>query len=167
MTRPVIDVVTAFVNMNRACVGAKETGVNDGTFVRWVQSQTGNAPPDPWCASLQAKIGYALLGDKWPVPLSAACKAVGEWASRNQCLITEPAVGALMLFWGEQDSRGARFNHIGCVTQVIDARTVATVEGNTSEGPGRIREGSGCFARVRKIEKGDAFVYWWIPLEKV
>jgi hypothetical protein len=162
ITIPVID---AFVNINRACKGAKESGVNAGTFVTWVQQQTGNANGDPWCASLQAKVGFALLRDKWPVPLTAACKAVGDWATKQGCLKTEPQVGSLMLFWGEKDSRGARFNHIGCVIKVIDSNTVVTIEGNTSEGPGLIREGAGCFERTRNIGPRDRFVFWWEALK--
>lgn len=158
---PSIDVIQAFVNANKAFAGAKEEGVNSGTFVKWVQSQTGNAPPDPWCSSMQAKIGHAILGDKWPVPLTASCKAVGDWAEKNGVLKTEPAVGALMLFWGEHDKRGARFNHIGCVTRIIDSNTINTIEGNTSEESARVRDGTGCYPRTRDIRGGDRFVFWW------
>lgn len=160
-----ISMVDAFVNVNKAFAGARESGVNDGTFVRWVQQQTGNAPPDPWCSSMQAKIGHAVLAEKWPVPLTASCKAVGDWAEKNKCLETAPMVGALMLFWGEKDPRGARFNHIGCVIKVIDSSTVVTIEGNTSEPQARIRDGTGCFQKTRNVEARDRFVYWWQALK--
>lgn len=165
MSVPTIDVITAFVNANKAFVGAKEVQVNTGTFVQWVQQATGNAPPDPWCASMQGKIGHAILGDKWPVPLTASCKAVGDWAQKNNVLETAPEVGALMLFYGENDSRGARFNHIGCVVKVIDSNTVQTIEGNTSEPSSRVRDGTGCFLKTRDIRSYDRFVMWWKVME--
>lgn len=167
--KPVISVVRAFVNINRGFLGGKETGINDGEFVKWIQRQTDNRPPDPWCASMQSKAGYMLLGNEWPVPLSASCKAIGDWAERNGILIDTPQVGALMLFWHEKDSRGARFAHIACVDSVISATKVVTVEGNTTEPKGssdlaKSRDGNGCYSKTRDVQPKDRFVPWWLAL---
>lgn len=166
---PQISVVDAFVSVNRGFVGGKETGVNDGTFVRWIQKQTGNAPPDPWCSSLQAKAGWMVLRDRWPVPLSASCKAVGDWAERMGCLFDVPKVGALHLFWHEKDARGPRFAHVGCPFEVLGPKKVHNVEGNTTEPAGsndlaKSREGTGCYEKVRDVASKDRFVYWWLAL---
>jgi hypothetical protein len=166
---PQIDLVTVYCNINRGFIGALEEGVNDGTFVRWVLSQTGNSKGDPWCCSGQQKAGHMMLRDKWPQPLTAECKAIGDWATRTQCLLEVPAVGSQMLFWHQQDSRGPRFAHIGCVLEVIDLHTVRTSEGNTTGGTVRpggtvVREGNGWYEKIRTIEPLDRFCYWWIPL---
>lgn len=153
----------SFVNINRGFVGGRETGVNDGTFVRWIDGATDQAPPAPWCASQQAKCGTMLLYHFWPVPTSAECKQLGDWAERRGCLHAEPAFGALGLVWHEKDSRGPRFAHVYAVEQPKkdpDGK-IGTLEGNTSEKAGLSNEGTGSFRKLRPVAPKDRFVYWW------
>lgn len=165
---PSISIVDAFVNANLALVGGVETGINDGEFVKWVLHETGNEKGAAWCAAMQVKALRSVIRDKMPIPKSAEVKQITDWASKKQCLIAEPVRGAMMAFWHQKDSRGPRFAHIGCVIEVLGQNTVRTVEGNTSPGvrPGGkvVREGNGCYEKIREIEISDAFVYWWIPM---
>jgi len=156
-----IDIVKAFVNINKGFIGGMEVQVNDGEFVKWLDKTTKQSPPAPWCASMQAKAGQMLLGERWPVPLSASCQALADWAVLKGVLKKEPAVGALMLFWHQKDSRGPRFAHIACVTGILTPDHLATAEGNTSGEKGLANEGTGAFAKVRIPLAEDRFIHWW------
>jgi hypothetical protein len=165
---PQIDIVKGFINVNRALTGGLEEGVNAGTFVRWILAVTGNQIGAPWCAAGQTKAGVALLGSRWPVPRTAEVKGITDWARKNHCLMPEPALGALMAFWHEKDSRGPRFAHIGAVLEILAPKRVRTSEGNTSGGPAAggkvVREGNGFYEKIRDVQPKDAFVYWWLML---
>jgi hypothetical protein len=128
-------------------------GSNAGQAVEAFLKLTGLGKGHPWCAAGVAYAGNAALGSRWPLPLTASCVALGQFAQKKKVLVTEPAVGDVFLLWltvnGVQ-----RFAHTGFVT----ALPGSTSEGNTSGGGSR--EGWGWFERERKWKPEDRFIRW-------
>lgn len=126
------------------------SGANDGPWVEAIQRVTGNRRGDPWCASFVAFVlGMAYRG-KNPLPATASCDVLLEWARKGGRLVDEPEPGDVFLVMRTPTDAV----HTGFVTRVTP-EVVGTIEGNT--GPGGTREGWGVFARERR-RKGLAFV---------
>jgi hypothetical protein len=110
----------------------------------------------PWCAAYVGQMGRQALGTSWPVPRTASVAAIAAWAAtRPGVLRSNPRRGDLFLLWNESLKR---FAHIGIVTEVEGDVTYRTIEGNTNGGGSR--EGSGVFARVRRVDGRTKFVRW-------
>jgi hypothetical protein len=120
------------------------TRKNDGPPVEAIQQSTGNAKGDAWCASFVYFVGRVLngLGSKWPLPRTASCDELLEFARRKNVLRREPQPGLLgLVMRAEHDAI-----HVYFVTGLTGA-THTTIEGNTNPDGGR--EGYGVFERER------------------
>lgn len=113
----------------------------------------------PWCAAFVYNVGRQALGTtRWPLPRTASCVALRDWAARSSVpLMTTPAAGDVFLLW-EAGLTPARFGHTGFVTGMNADGSIATIEGNTN--PGGSRDGYGVFARTRHPAPADRFIHW-------
>lgn len=153
MTLP-LSAVELVLHVARATVGAGEVGgPNAGPFVERCQKITGNKPPDPWCASFVAMVGVEALGADWPVPKTASCTALGEWAKAQGALYTSPLVGDIFLL---HFASLGRFAHTGFILTASDLPR--TIEGNTNVDGSR--EGWLVAERTRRFGLNDRFVRW-------
>jgi len=149
--------VDLLLRVAAATVGAGEHGgPNAGPYVERVQRTTGNKPPDPWCASWVADVGVCAFGPKgWPVPKSAGCAFLGDWAQGKGLLRTSPVRGDVFLLYYASKKR---FAHTGLVTRVLDGGKIETIEGNTNSGGSR--EGWLVATRTRVVGPDDRFIRW-------
>lgn len=123
-----------------SAVGVREVGKdNHGEQVARYLKATGLGQGYPWCAAFQAYNGHGALLDpitsksSWPLPMTAACSQLGDFAEQHNVLYTTPAVGDLMLFWEYVASeKRSRFAHVGLVVALATAKVI-TVEGNTND----------------------------------
>ena len=119
------------------------TGKNDGPWVEAIQRTTGNKKGDPWCASFVNWVLDIAYRDMNPLPATASCDVLLEFARKNQLLTSTPQPGDVFLVMRTKNDA----IHTGIVTEV-KADTVKTIEGNTNrEGA---REGNGVWARERQ-----------------
>lgn len=122
------------------------TRANDGPWVEAVQRVTGNKRGDPWCASFVAFVlGIAYRG-KNPLPATASCDRLLQFARTQGIVTTEPEPGDVFLVLKTPNDAV----HTGFVTAVSPLE-VKTVEGNTNEDGGR--DGWGVFARKRRRDR--------------
>ena len=137
----------------RVAEGATEVppSSNAGPFTERCQRVTGNRPPDPWCASFVAMVGVLACGDAWPLPKTASCQALHDFAITHGVIYTTPAVGDVFLIWHPELHR---FAHTGFV--IGDGNL--TISGNTS-GAGS-REGWMVGQRVWTFTAADRFIRW-------
>jgi hypothetical protein len=140
-----------------ATEGATEnpTNSNGGPYVQRVLKRTGLGPGLPWCAAYVADVGVIALQERWPLPKTASCAALGEHAARAGILEEKPQVGDVFLV--HYPSLG-RFAHTGFVTAVRADGKIETIEGNTNDGGSR--DGWGVFRRVRTPQAKDRFIRW-------
>jgi hypothetical protein len=117
---------------------------------------TGLGPGYPWCAAFVAHVGKSALGAKWPLPLTAGCAVLGDFAKSRGLLVETPEVGDVFLVYFPSLKRYA---HTGFVLGLNGS----TIEGNTSGGGSR--EGWGVFARSRAWKPQDRFIRWTRLLE--
>lgn len=118
------------------------TGKNDGPWVEAIQRTTGNKKGDPWCASFVNFVIDIAYRDMNPLPATASCDVLLEFARKNQLLTTTPQPGDVFLVMRTKNDA----IHTGIITEV-KADTIKTIEGNTNrEGA---REGNGVWARER------------------
>lgn len=138
MKSNVVPVAELFVGWVR-----ETTGKNDGPWVEAIQRTTGNKKGDPWCASFVNWVLDIAYRDMNPLPATASCDVLLEFARKNQLLTTTPQPGDVFLVMKTKNDA----IHTGIVTEV-KADTVKTIEGNTNrEGA---REGNGVWARERQ-----------------
>jgi hypothetical protein len=137
MKAQIVPVAELFVGWVR-----ETTGKNDGPWVEAIQRTTGNKKGDPWCASFVNWVLDIAYRDMNPLPATASCDVLLEFARKNQLLTNTPQPGDVFLVMRTKDDA----IHTGIVTDVkVD--TVKTIEGNTNrEGA---REGNGVWARER------------------
>lgn len=137
MKSQVVPVAELFVGWVR-----ETTGKNDGPWVEAIQRTTGNKKGDPWCASFVNWVLDIAYRDMNPLPATASCDVLLEFARKNQLLTNTPQPGDVFLVMRTKHDA----IHTGIVTEV-KADTVKTIEGNTNrEGA---REGNGVWARER------------------
>lgn len=137
MKSNVVPVAELFVGWVR-----ETTGKNDGPWVEAIQRTTGNKKGDPWCASFVNWVLDIAYRDMNPLPATASCDVLLEFARKNQLLTSTPQPGDVFLVMKTKNDA----IHTGIVTEV-KADTVKTIEGNTNrEGA---REGNGVWARER------------------
>jgi hypothetical protein len=138
MKSQVVPVAELFVGWVR-----ETTGKNDGPWVEAIQRTTGNKKGDPWCASFVNWVLDIAFRDMNPLPATASCDVLLEFARKNQLLTNTPQPGDVFLVMRTKNDA----IHTGIVTEV-KADTVKTIEGNTNrEGA---REGNGVWARERQ-----------------
>ena len=137
MKAQIVPVAELFVGWVR-----ETTGKNDGPWVEAIQRTTGNKKGDPWCASFVNWVLDIAYRDMNPLPATASCDVLLEFARKNQLLTSTPQPGDVFLVMKTKNDA----IHTGIVTEV-KADTVKTIEGNTNrEGA---REGNGVWARER------------------
>nr|WP_143838583.1 CHAP domain-containing protein [Nitrospira cf. moscoviensis SBR1015] len=160
MLPPKPEAVARLLAVARAMLFVQEQphGSNAGQAVEAFQRVTGNRPPDPWCASFIAYCGRAAFGQDWPVPMTASCQALHDWAMRENRITTMPDSGDLYLLYYPSLTRMA---HIAIIEHVRPDGSLQTIEGNTNDGGSR--DGFGVFRRTRKPKPTDAFVRWIDP----
>lgn len=119
-------------------------GSNRGARVQAMLRNTGLGGGYPWCAAAVTTWGIEALGSDWPVPRSADCDSILEWARREGCLHQSgPQRGDLFLVM--KNAHDAI--HIGVVSEVLSSEYVKSWEGNTNDGGSR--DGYGVFHRSR------------------
>ncbi len=159
--------VDLILKLASVCVGAGEhpPNTNSGPFVELCQKETGNAPPDAWCASWVTRVGREALGDQWPVKRSGRVQHVSDWARDQKCRYLPAhgaAAGDLFVVWYASFGRHA---HIGFVESVNADGSFTSLEGNTTmpgdQDPETMREGW-CVARKknRKLGSKDRLIRW-------
>ena len=137
MKAQIVPVAELFVGWVR-----ETTGKNDGPWVEAIQRTTGNKKGDPWCASFVNWVLDIAYRDMNPLPATASCDVLLEFARKNQLLTSTPQPGDVFLVMKTKNDA----IHTGIVTEV-KADTVKTIEGNTNRDGAR--EGNGVWARER------------------
>ena len=173
-----IAAANAFVGMR------EEGGDNRGQMVEMFLREVHQTAGEPWCAAFVHHVGYwshfdaSVRTSSWPLPPTASCAELGQYALARRILVKQPQPGDVFLLF----SRGlGRFHHAGIVVSV-DARypvrssaiagdddglwVCTTVEGNTND-DGSVN-GTATLRKVRRINTviGDRFVRW-VELEQL
>jgi hypothetical protein len=160
-------------------VGVREEGgTNRGQMIDLFLRGVNRQPGEPWCAAFVHHVGYwshFASGAKrsgWPLPPTASCKALAQYAREQQVLRKEPHDGDVFLLW---HAPIAQFAHTGIVERVRDLGAMEggtewfdcdTIEGNSDAGDSRDGDGAttGVVRRVRRFyatePKGDRFIRW-------
>lgn len=146
---------------------AEEGGNNKGQVVERMLRDVSQLPGQPWCAAFVHHVGYwsqyqhATGTSSWPLPPTASCYELGEYARRNGALVDYPCGGDVFLLW----SAGLkRFAHTGVIVSVDRSATgeffCTTIEGNTDAGGSR--EGDAVMLKRRSFvpARGDRFIRW-------
>jgi hypothetical protein len=113
-------------------------GNNRGEMVELMLRDVNEPPGAPWCAAYVRRAGhYALLDpltnrSRWPLPDTASCQALADFAAAKGILSFVPMRGDLFVL--RTDTR-IGFHHTGfiwSVTDTHDGYDCMTIEGNTT-----------------------------------
>lgn len=118
------------------------TGANDGPWVEAIQRTTGNKKGDAWCASFVNFVLQLAFAGRSPLPVTASCDVLLEFARAHNRFTTDPEPGDIFLVM----RTGTDAVHTGIVSRATSG-AVQTIEGNTNGGGSR--DGWGVFARER------------------
>ena len=121
------------------------TRANDGPWVEAIQRVTGNKKGDAWCASFVAFVLDISYRGANPLPRTASCDALLEYAKAKGLLTTAPRAGDVFLVMKTPTDA----HHTGFCTGPAVAGRVPTIEGNTNTDGSR--DGWGVFARTRAV----------------
>lgn len=144
----------------RRWIGTREIGgANRGQDVeRFQRSVDGRAEGEPWCVSFaQFCVKQAdELADWIEGPVIARRNRLMQtehtltlWnGTAQEARLEDPVPGCLVLWWCFRDGKPSGAGHCGVVVDVSTG-SIMTVEGNTSDGKGIVREGVGVFERMR------------------
>jgi hypothetical protein len=141
-------------------------GDNRGQMVELFLREVKQPPGQPWCAALVYHVGYWSHFDhragksSWPLPATASCWELGDFAKRKKILKARPAEGDVFLL---HSVRLKRFHHTGVVISVDECLTdgryaCTTVEGNTNADGSA--NGYTTLRRVRRLGGEDRFIRW-------
>jgi len=137
MKSKIVPVAELFVGWVR-----ETTGANDGPWVEAIQRTTGNKKGDAWCASFVNFVLDIAFKDMNPLPCTASCDVLLEFARKHDLLTNDPVPGDVFLVMKTPTDA----THTGIVTEVLKD-SIKTIEGNTNRQGAR--EGNGVWARVR------------------
>lgn len=149
-----MDPVDAVLRLAKSQLYVREIGPNAGQVVEEYQRFCGARKGDPWCACAVSWCGKTMLDGDWPLPVTASCQTLYEYANTHGLLSDAPRRGDVFLLW--HASLG-RYAHTGFVEAAV-AKSVVTLEGNTNPDGGR--EGYGWFRRKRVVDDHIKFVRW-------
>lgn len=149
--------MTALVAEATKWIGVRETPKNRGPEVESFQRAVdGKAQGEPWC---MAFVMYCLKAADAAVTGPSfrlfetehvmTCWNRSPMEMRIQSLDVKP--GDLMLWQHYKNGKPTNSGHVGVVVGVQGPGTIETIEGNTSDGSGVVREGDGVFRRVRHV----------------
>ena len=150
----------------------EEGGDNRGQVVELFLREVRQPPGQPWCAAFVHHVGFwshwdhAIKKSSWPLPATASCWELGEFARVRGVLFKDPAPGDVFLVFGKQFQRFAHTGVIAAVNRVLATPAgdtvfeATTVEGNTSDDGSR--EGRMTLTRTRRFStrSGDRFIRW-------
>lgn len=149
----------------------EEGGNNRGQVVELFLRQVRQPPGQPWCAAFVHHVGYwshfdaVSKSSSWPLPATASCWELGEYASNRAVLRRDPEPGDVFLV---HSAALRRFAHTGIVVGVVKTEasrgdtvyTCTTIEGNTSDDGSREGRTTALRERSFSIVGGDRFVRW-------
>ena len=153
-------------------VGLGEDGAdNHGQMVELFLREVRQPPGEPWCAAFVHHVGYWSHFDhqigksSWPLPATASCYDLGDFARQHKLIRTEPRAGDVFLLYFKELRR---FAHTGivvsvdsCISSDDDAAFVCTtIEGNTNADG--TRNGRLTLRKTRRfsIRNGDRYIRW-------
>lgn len=128
------------------------TNHNDGPWVEAILRVVDCHKGDPWCAAFVHFCLAIATGGKAPLPATASCEALHQFAKTHGMLVTEPQAGDVFLVLTPQ----GHAHHTGFCTSAASGGRVGTIEGNTNTDGSR--EGWGVFARSRALSPQLAFI---------
>jgi hypothetical protein len=148
----------------------EQGGDNRGQMVELFLREVNEPPGKPWCAAFVHHVGYWALYDhrarrsSWPLPRTASCWELGDFARTRGILVERPRDGDVFLLY----SRNAgRFAHTGFVVDEMGgpqagqrAFECITIEGNTNDDGSS--NGNNTLIRTRSFDlgRGDRFIHW-------
>jgi hypothetical protein len=161
------------ISVAHAFVGVREEGGNNhGTMVERFLEKVDQKAGEPWCAAFVYYVGFwshfepLTERSSWPLPATASCYMLGQFARKKQILVKEPQPGDVFLVYNPVL---LRFAHTGIIVYVTRTEQRAsgsmwyeciTIEGNTNaEGS---REGNAVARKPRRFypDAGDRFIRW-------
>lgn len=114
---------------------------NGGRWVEAIQRVGGTDKGNPWCACFVSIILGIVYQGKPPLPFTASCDVLLEYARKKDWLTSTPVVGDVFLRLRSAHDA----DHTGFVTS--ETHPWHTIEGNAAESG--TREGVGVFALQR------------------
>lgn len=147
--------VTDLLSAAASCLGiTEEGGDNCGPMVELFQSVVSTPQAQPWCVDfIQACVSYveAITGKQ--SLLACSQSVVDLWDRSVPSRVQTPRPGDLILWELGTTGKG----HCGIITS-IDSLTYSTIEGNTNDSAGIIRNGNGVFSKSRAKGGSKTFV---------
>ena len=156
-----------------ALVGTgEEGGENRAPMVERFPREVQLEPGYPWCAAFVYHVGkwshydHYRKASSWPLPATASCKELAQFAMRNGVLSEIPMEGSVFLLATHATHE---FHHTGVVATVDDQYATrdgdrifvcTTIEGNTNDDGSNEGRETLIKQRTFSMQRGDRFIAW-------
>lgn len=146
-----LDLNARMLDIARFHIGVLEDGTNRGRWIEEFQrAVNGRAEGEPWCMAFAWYCAKRVIDVHGGNPLlypSESCLQVWERSPQGQRV---PRARIAPGDWAIWQHGSTRAGHVGIVSE-LSLNHMSTVEGNTAEGSGVIREGDGVYLRARPL----------------
>lgn len=152
--------VASVLAVARAEVGVREEprGSNGGPRVLQYLASVGIRRPAYWCAAFVSWVGREALGDAWPLPMTASCDVLLDFARRHGILVEHnPRPSDVFLVMASPSDA----THTGYAAGVTPD-SIATIEGNSNDDGSR--NGYEVAARPARARTGRLRYIRWTDL---
>ena len=132
-------------------IGVKEaTNHNDGPEVEMFQKAVdGKAQGESWCmAFVQFCLQQVEQIENIRTNMFSAEHCLTVWNKTHKEMHREAPEPGFVAIWQHGDTTQG---HTGIVTEVLEGGKFGTIEGNTGDGSGVVRDGDGVYRRTRSI----------------
>lgn len=155
------EIVSLALASAKSQIGVREQplGSNRGPQVSKYLGSVGLGGGYAWCMAFDfwnAQEAARELRLKNPLPKTAYCPDLANWASERHCLFSRPEPGDFMLSYSSPEGY-LRASHTGIV-ESVDGDDFTSIEGNTNLDGGR--EGNGVYRKHRRAGSRYKFVRW-------
>ena len=139
-----IEVATKYIGTREA------TGNNDGEVVNMFQKAVdGKASGESWCCGfVQYCVKQVEQIENIRTNLFSSEHCLTVWNKTDKDLRSNKPEAGYIVIWQHGDTTQG---HTGIVTEVVDDNHFGTIEGNTADGSGVVRDGDGVYRRTRSI----------------
>ena len=141
----------ALIEEAKKWIGVKEaTNHNDGKEVEMFQKAVdGKAQGESWCmAFVQFCLQQVEASQQTRTNMFSSEHCLTVWNKTDIGMRRTTPQPGFVAIWQHGDTTNG---HTGIVTEVLENGQFATIEGNTGDGAGVVRDGDGVYRRTRNL----------------
>lgn len=138
--------------------GEQPPNTNAGPYPERVLKRVGAKKGDPWCCAQVCDWMADALKEKCPIPMTASCQELFDWAAKKGLIHTTPEVGDIFMVWHPELGRFAHTGFVVSLPNVVICGNTTSPGGSAD--PALAREGWCVAKKPWPFHPADRFIRW-------